>query len=192
MYFNGRPLPGLLISGQDTYQTWEMIPTKRLHVVPPEPKTTYVDLPGANGGIDYTELLTGFPTYGYRKGSWEFLLIPAENWPNVYQNLVETFHGKHHEIILQDDPNYYYTGRLKVNEWQSNAYNSLITIDYVLDPERKSVSGDPPDHDEEDLLHAGRILRKEENAGKIIKLNGTTAVLATPESLFDDGDSVQY
>lgn len=192
MYFNGRPLPGLLISGQDTYLTWDMVPTKRLYVAPPETKTNYVDLPGANGGVDYTELLTGFPMYGYRKGSWEFLLIPAENWSNVYQSLVETFHGKKHDIILQDDPNYYYTGRLNINEWETNDHNSLITIDYVLDPERKSVSGDPPDHDAEDLLHAGRILRKEENVGKIIKLNGTTAVLATPESLFGDGDSVQY
>ncbi len=193
MYFNGTPLPGLSISGQDTYTTWEMIPTKRLHVVPPEPKTTYVDLPGANGGLDYTELLTGEPTFGYRKGSWEFLLIPGDQWATVYQQLCTYLHGQHHTIILQGDPNYYYTGRLKVNEWQSNAYNSLITIDYVLDPERKPVSGSYEDEqDALDLQAAGRLLRKTANAGKIIKLNGTTAELATPESLFGDGDSVNY
>lgn len=193
MYFNGTPLPGLSISGQDTYTTWEMIPTKRLHVVPPEPKTTYVDLPGANGGLDYTELLTGEPTFGYRKGSWEFLLIPGDQWANIYQQLCTYLHGKQHIIILQGDPNYYYTGRLKINEWQSNAYNSLITIDYVLDPERKTVSGSSEDmQDSLDLQAAGRLLRKTANAGKIIKLNGTTAELATPESLFGNGDSVNY
>ena len=192
MYINGRPLPGLTISGNDTYTTWEMIPTSRLHVTPPEPKTTYIDLPGANGGLDYTELLTGDPTFGYRKGSWEFLLIPAENWVTIYQDLVNTFHGRHHTVILNDDPNWYYTGRLKVNEWKSQAYNSLITIDYVLDPERKAVSGGGSDQDAADLQAAGRLLRKTANAGKIIKLNGTTAVLATPESLFGDGDSVNY
>ena len=94
MYINGRPLPGLNISGNDTYETWEMIPTSRLHVVPPEVKTTYVDLPGANGGLDYTELLTGGPTFGYRKGSWEFMLIPEDDWANVYQQLCGYLHGR--------------------------------------------------------------------------------------------------
>lgn len=192
MYFNGTPLPGLSISGQDTYETWEMIPTKRLHVVPPEPKTTYVDLPGANGGLDYTELLTNEPTFGYRKGSWEFLLIPGDQWESVYYNLCETLHGKRHTVILQDDPNWYFTGRLKINEWQSNAYNSLITIDYVLDPERKSVSGSGDDQDDADLRAAGRLLRKTANAGKVIRLNGTTAEIVTPESLFADGDNISY
>ena len=192
MYFNGRPLPGISISGQDTYLTWEMIPTKRLSIVPPEPKTTYIDLPGANGGLDYTDLLTGFPTYGYRKGSWEFLLIPGEQWETVYHSLWSTLHGKTHTVILQDDPNWYYTGRLKINEWQSNAYNSLITIDYVLDPEKLPVSGEPPDTDAEDLQHAGRILRKTENADKVIRLDGGTAVLVPTESLFPDGDSIRY
>lgn len=140
MYFNGRPLPGLSISGRDTYTYYDMIPTSRLHVVPPEVKTTYIDLPGANGGLDFTELLTGSPTYGYRKGSWEFLLIPAENWVSVYQSLCDYLHGQHHSIILLDDPTHYYTGRLKVSDWKSSAYYSTITIDYVLDPEMKNVS----------------------------------------------------
>lgn len=183
MYFNGTPLPGLNISGHDTYETWEMIPTKRLHVVPPEPKTTYVDLPGANGGLDYTELLTGEPTFGYRKGSWEFLLIPGDQWATVYQQLCTYLHGKSHTIILQGDPNYYYTGRLKINEWQSNAYNSLITIDYVLDPERKAVTGTAADfQDALDLAAAQRLLSKAGNTGKIIQLVEGVATLVTPSS----------
>ena len=140
IYINGRPLPGLSISGRHTYTYWEMIPTSRLHITPPEVKTTYVDLPGANGGLDYTELLTGGPTYGYRKGSWEFMLIPGEQWNTVYQDLCDYLHGKYHTIIMDDDLTHYYTGRLKVSEWKSSAYNSLITIEYVLDPERKAVS----------------------------------------------------
>lgn len=198
MYFIGTPLPGLIISGQNTYTTWEMIPTKRLHVVPPEPKTTYVDLPGANGGLDCTELLTGAPTFGYRKGSWEFLLIPGDDWSRIYQQLCSYLHGKHHTVILQGDPDYYYTGRLTINEWETNETHSLIVIDYVLDPERKLVINNPSlaplidDQDAVDLAAAGRLLRKTENAGKIIKLNGTTAELATPESLFFNGNSSAY
>ncbi len=183
MYINGRPLPGLNISGNDTYETWEMIPTSRLHVVPPEVKTTYVDLPGANGGLDYTELLTGGPTFGYRKGSWEFMLIPGDDWANVYQQLCGYLHGRQHTVILQGDPGYYYTGRLKVNEWKSAAYNSLITIDYVLDPDRKVISGTAANfQDALDLAAAKRLLSKSENSGKVIQLVSGEATLVTPSS----------
>lgn len=192
MYFNGTPLPGLLISGQDTYETWEMIPTSRLYVAKPEVKTAYVDLPGADGGLDYTELLTGEPKYGYRKGTWEFMLIPGDQWANVYRNLSNYLHGREHTVILQGDPNYKYTGRLQINEWQSNAHNSIIKIDYILDPKAKNAGSQEDEQTAGDLAAAGRLLRKPANSGKIIKLDGSSAVLATPASLFEDGDMVDY
>ena len=140
MNFTGTPLPGLSISGRNTFSYWDMVPTSRLYVTPPEVKTNYVDLPGANGGIDYTELLTGSPVYGYRKGSWEFLLIPEDNWSNIYNSLIDYLHGKQHTVILEDDSSHYYRGRLSIDEWASNEHNTTITINYILEPERYTVS----------------------------------------------------
>lgn len=176
MFINGRPLPGLTISGSDTYETWDMMPTSRLHIAPPEVKTAYVDLPGANGGLDYTELLTGNPTYGYRKGSWEFMLIPGERWANVYRSLMTYLHGRQHTIILNDDPEKTYTGRMKINEWKSSAYNSLITIDYVIDPFAVGSESDP--QTQFDLMAATRLLKA--NPGKVISLVNGSAAITNP------------
>ena len=129
----------LIITGKNTYDEWEMVPTTRPVVAPPEVKTKYVDLPTSDGSVDYTETLNRRTTFGRRTGSWEFLLIPGDRWAQVYSSLLNYLHGKKHTIILEDDPSYFYTGRLSVDEWNSEAHNSLIVINYELDPYKQSV-----------------------------------------------------
>lgn len=182
----------IIISGKNTYGEWQMYPTSRPHVAPPEVKTAYVDIPGADGGFDYTELLNKTPNYGFRKGSWEFLLIPQERWADVYRSLVNFLHGRQHTIILEDDPNFMYTGRLSVNEWRSAAHNSLITIDYILDPDPIDTSDEHYNPDEEDLKAAGRILRKPEHSGSVIMLVDGVETIVPISSMYDDGDNILY
>ena len=129
----------LIISGKNTYTEWEMVPTSRPLVNPPEVKTKYVKLPTSDGSVDYTETLNRRVTYGQRTGSWEFLLIPQSKWARVYSSLLNFLHGKKHTVILEDDPGYFYTGRLSVNEWKSDPHNSLVTIDYQLEPYKQSA-----------------------------------------------------
>ena len=111
-----------------------MIPTSRPLVNPPEVKTTYLDNPGGNGSLDYTDSLTGTVLYGQRTGSWEFWLKPEAEWANVYSSLLNYLHGIKHTVILEDDPGFIYAGRLTVNAWKSDQHNSLLTLDYNLDP----------------------------------------------------------
>lgn len=183
----------IIISGKNTYGEWEMYPTSRPHIAPPEVKTNYVDLPGADGGLDYTDLLTGEPRFGYRKGSWEFLLIPQEKWASVYRSLVQYLHGRRHTVILEDDPNFVYSGRLSVNEWKSEPHNSLITIDYILEPFARDISGEQEDERTNEILDAANeLLSKQENAGMIIAKVPGGAVLIDPSMLFENGDNIAY
>lgn len=129
----------LIISGKNTYEEWEMVPTSRPVVNPPEVKTKYVELPGYDSSIDYTDAITGHVTYGMREGSWEFLLIPEDAWAMVYSSLLNFLHGKKHKIILEDDPGYYYVGRLSIDEWNSEPHNSLVVINYQLEPYKYSI-----------------------------------------------------
>lgn len=59
----------------NTYNSWGLVSETRAVVVPPEPKTKYLDLPAGNGRIDLTESLTGFPVFNDREGEWTFYVL---------------------------------------------------------------------------------------------------------------------
>ncbi len=122
------------IGGHNTYKEWGMVPQSRLHVSPPEVKTNYIDVPGADGQLDYTTVLTGSVRYGRRTGSWEFWLKPGERWMDIYTDILMNVHGKEQRIYLTDDPDFFYQGRVSVNDWTSEEQNSKIVLDYNLDP----------------------------------------------------------
>ena len=109
----------IVISGKDTFKEWGLVPTSRPVINPPAVKTTYVDVPAMDGGLDYTDVLLGRPAYGYREGSWEFAVRSRRSWSEVYTSVMNYLHGVKHSIVLEDDPDYYYTGRLTVNAWKS-------------------------------------------------------------------------
>ena len=58
---------------KNTWDDWYLIPSSRPVFNPPSVKTQYIDIPGANGQIDLTESLTGYPVYKNREGSWNFM-----------------------------------------------------------------------------------------------------------------------
>lgn len=129
----------------NTFATFHLISESRPIINPPEVKTTYVDIPGADGSLDYTEALNGLH-YQNRKGSWEFYVLNEQYgndttaWSVHYSNILNLIHGqKFKKIYLEDEtdkdgfPKYYYVGRLSVNEWRSDPQFSKIVIDYDLE-----------------------------------------------------------
>ena len=129
----------LIISGKNTFEEWGMVPTTRPVINPPSVKTSYVDLPSTHGQLDYTHYLLGEVPYGQRTGSWEFRLRPGRRWASVYSEIMNFLHGERHTVILEDNPGFQYVGRLSVNQWRSDPAQSLITIDYNLDPFKYST-----------------------------------------------------
>jgi len=104
-------------------------------VAAPPIKEEYVDVPGADGSLDYTEVLTGGVRYGQRTGQWVFILDNGYVKPFEFQSdILAYLHGKNHTIILKDDPEYYYTGRLTLEtKFDAKDYNQVI-IKYNLNP----------------------------------------------------------
>lgn len=124
----------VIIGGHDTYTEWGLVPKNRLHVAQPEVKTNFIDVPGGDGQLDYSDVLTGKIRYGRRTGSWEFWLKPGESWVDVYTDILMTLHGQSERLVLSDDPDYFYSGRVSINDWKSEEKNSTIVLDYNLDP----------------------------------------------------------
>lgn len=123
---------------KNTWDDWHLIPATRPVFNPPEIKTHYVDIPGANGQIDLTESLTGYPLYENRTGSWEFNVVNGyQDWDVLYSEILAYLHGKTMKAYLEDNPYFYFEGRFEVNKWTSDKWWSKITIDYDVYPYKK-------------------------------------------------------
>ena len=126
---------------RNTLEDWHIMPSSRPIIAPPKVQTKYVDLPGADGSIDLTEYLAGRPTFSDREGTIELLVLNNYNidgydydWPSLYSDLMAYLHGWRKIMILEDDPNYYYTGRFSLDSWAVDQYNSKVTVGYKLWP----------------------------------------------------------
>lgn len=126
-----------------SYEDWCLIPSGRPTIVPPTPQEFTVEIPGRSGKVDFGDAIHTHPIYNNRQGSLEFILDHDSenyyNWSTSYSEIMRFLQGFWIKVILTDDPDWYYQGRLSVNEFKSNADWSTITIDYDLQPYKYST-----------------------------------------------------
>ena len=131
----------LTFGDRNTWKDWHLMPETRPVINPPGAKTEYVNIPGMDGALDFTEALAGIK-YENRVGSWKFWVMNDYGKPNyeysywyeLYSSILEYIHGRRLLIWSEDDPEYCYYGRLSMNEWASEKDWSKITIDYIIEP----------------------------------------------------------
>ena len=120
---------------KNTWDDWHLVPSSRPVFNPPSLKRKILDIPGADGSIDLSESLTGYPVYTNREGSLEFIVMNGyKQWYQAYSDIMSGLHGKTMRAILEDDKEYFYEGRFTINEWKSSKDWSRIVIDYDLGP----------------------------------------------------------
>lgn len=121
------------------FEDWNLIPKERLFVTPPEPRYHFVDIPGGNGAIDLTEALTGEPLYSNRTGSWEFYMDneKPKSTRRRAQEILELLHGQAVKAILDEDPYYYYEGRIRVSEITPDETATVVKMEYNFLPYKR-------------------------------------------------------
>lgn len=97
-----------------------------VEVSPAKPRTEYVDIPGANGSIDFTE--TFGLHYEDREIKWTFALYPGADWSAKRTEVSNAINGKHMNIILDEDSDYYYEGRVVVDSYKRDKMLHQITV----------------------------------------------------------------
>lgn len=124
----------------NTCDDWGLVGSSRPTIAPPKPVTNLIKIVGATKFYNASEILTGYPTYESRTGSIEFIVLndwnkpDAKRWIDIYNEVCEYLHGHELCCVLEDEPDYYYSGVFSVNEFKSGEYNSNIVIDYELQP----------------------------------------------------------
>lgn len=118
-----------------TFDDWDLILKTKPDIEFPEVKTNYIDIAGSDGQIDLTEVLTGQIPYKNRVGSLEFSIIGKRDlWQSVKSIISDWLHGQKVKMILDEDPQFFYVGRMTLNKWKSDKKTAVITIDYNLEP----------------------------------------------------------
>lgn len=125
---------------RNTWDDWHLIPSSRPTLPPPGIQTSFVQIPGRSGALDFSEYLTGGPVYSDRSGSFEFYVDnDHEHWIAIRNKILDFLHGKRLRMIMEDDPGYFYEGLFMLDAWKSESHNSKITINYVIKPFKEAL-----------------------------------------------------
>ena len=128
-----------------TWDTFHLIPASRPIINPPQVKTTYIEVPGFNGKLDFSDVNAGRAYMGPRTGSLEFAWSGEMPKPWNYGNtprknlelyLRHIFNGKLFNMVLEDDPYYFYRGRIQFGsiDVDGKGAGTKVTLDYNLHP----------------------------------------------------------
>lgn len=104
-------------------------------VSPAKPKTNYVDIPGGDGSLDLTES-HGDVKYNDRDITFTFTVHPHDDltFEDRQTAVSNALNGKRCKITLEKDPEYYYLGRLGVDEYLQDRNLKQFTITAKVQP----------------------------------------------------------
>lgn len=103
-------------------------------VQPAEPKTNFIDIPGADGSKDFTESPAGRVVYNTREIIWMYKLYPGDDWVAKYTQVSNALNGRSCRITLDEDPEYYYLGRVIVEKHAADGILHTITVKAICQP----------------------------------------------------------
>lgn len=95
----------------------------------------FKEIPGRNGDLDLTDVLTGFPTYKNTtmKITFDFKDGNYDLWIARASELQNKLHGRRMKVILGND-SFYYEGRISVSTEKLNKQYSSVEISVNRDP----------------------------------------------------------
>ena len=126
-------MKGIKFGEYHSYNDFSLILTSK-SIGTPSPKTEVIDIPGGDGVLDLTEFF-GEVKYGNRELSFEFsTMVPQEEFMELFSNVQNALHGKKMQIVLDDDAEWAYFGRITVSEWKAEKSIGKLTIDCDCEP----------------------------------------------------------
>lgn len=127
-------MTGLMIGDKHTYEDFGL---KMLswNISLPDIREEKIEVPGMNGKLDLSEFF-GESIYNERKltATFEMEEPCLEKFTLRYSKLCNYMHGLSKRITPDDDPLYYYEGRIKVSYVKENRIFYVITLEAIVAP----------------------------------------------------------
>ena len=120
------------------FDDWDLVLTK-IENPPPKPKLVTVDVKGADGILDLSEVATGELRYDNRLIKLTFEMLKVKEYSTLITEIANKIHGKKVTLLLTNDDNYYYEGRATINNWECSKNKGTIVINLDAYPYKRAV-----------------------------------------------------
>lgn len=124
------------ISFGDTHSYYDLnLILSEVDIPPAKPKTTYVEVPGADGSVDLTEA-HGEVKYSDKECTFTFTVHPLDSstWEEKQAEVSSLLNGRVFKITLDKDDEFYYQGRCTVKDFKSDKRIKQITVVAKVNP----------------------------------------------------------
>ena len=126
-------MKGIKFGNYHSYDDFSLILSAKT-IGTPSPKTETIDIPGGDGVLDLSDFF-GEVKYNNRNLSFDFsTIVPQAEFMNLFSAVQNALHGQKMQIILDDDSEWYYVGRVTVSEWKADKNIGKLTIDCDCEP----------------------------------------------------------
>lgn len=127
-------MKGILFGNLHSYRDLKLLLQPGKEIGSPEVKKKLLDVEGADGTLDYTDFF-GEPKYTDVKHKFPFAtIVPMKEFLSHYSVVKSALHGKKMPIILDDEPGFYYVGRIYVQPFTNEKNIGHITIEAECEP----------------------------------------------------------
>lgn len=124
---------------KSAYDEWDIALTK-VEIPLPAPKTSTVDIKGANGLLDLSEVLTGDIVYSNRTMKLTFEMLDDTDYYELISDISNYLHGRVITVRLTKDYDYYYIGRASINSWECIKRKGTIVITVECEPFKYAIN----------------------------------------------------
>lgn len=107
-----------------TFNDWGLYVQNSDCIGAPEQYTKYIEVPGRNGLLDLSEVISGRQIYTSRPIKIELAGVrEKKSWDSIISEFRNKINGRVCQFIFDNDPGYYWRGRVKIDN-----FNSVITL----------------------------------------------------------------
>lgn len=124
-------MKGVTFGTLHSYDDFSLILSKKT-IGAPKAKTAEVDVPESDGVVDLTEFF-GEVKYNNRELEFEFSVIDGA-FDAAFSSIQNVLHGQRLKITLDSDPDFYYMGRVYIDEWASSPVLQTINVKCDCEP----------------------------------------------------------
>lgn len=126
----------VFFDGKDTYAEYGLLLASK-SISLPEVRTNMIDVPGRDGLLDASEVLTGEVTYKNRTITLKLTgvdTVSGKTWPATISDFCNKVHGKRVKITFPEDTAHFYSGRCSVGQVELVKMMQTIPVTVDCDP----------------------------------------------------------